>query len=65
MDKKLTHCADCDKKFKEKDEVATTNASGDKAVVHIDCLEGWLLRWSDQNYFDTYEDFLIETDGKL
>lgn len=60
MDKKYSHCTDCEKKFKKKDEVVQTDASGEKVIVHIDCLYAWLIRWSTQEYFDTHEDMILE-----
>lgn len=61
MDKKYTHCAECNKKFNKKDEVVSTNAEGGlSSVVHNDCLLGWLLRWSSQSYYDTHEEMITE-----
>jgi hypothetical protein len=56
MDKKYTHCASCDMKFKKKDEVAVTNAGGSENVVHNDCLLDWLLHWNRTEHFNTYEE---------
>lgn len=60
MDKTYTHCADCDKKFKKKDEVVLSTANGNDATVHVDCLFGWLTRWNNQEYFDTHDDMVLE-----
>lgn len=55
-------CASCDKKFKKKDEVVITDAMGSKDLVHIDCLHGYVLGASMQDYYDTYEDYQIENE---
>lgn len=58
MSKKLTHCAQCDKEFENKDEIVETKASGTRWIVHADCLDDWLNRWGAQDYYGTYGDFL-------
>jgi len=63
MSKSLTHCPECDKKFKNDDEIVKTTASGNKVIVHADCLDDWLARWGAQDYYGTYSDFLNEIWG--
>ena len=65
MDKKYTHCTDCDREFKQNDEVVETDAGGGKVIVHVDCLYGFLTRWSNQTYFDTHEDMVRELELDL
>ncbi|MDW0112225.1 hypothetical protein QT711_03445 [Sporosarcina saromensis] len=56
----MEKCVRCDKKFKKKDEVVITDAFGIKEMVHTDCLYDYVLGASKQDYYDTYEDYLLE-----
>ncbi|GEN83606.1 hypothetical protein SLU01_19180 [Sporosarcina luteola] len=58
----MEKCMSCNKNFKKKDEVVITDAFGSKDLVHIDCLHDYVLGASMQNYYDTYEDYILESD---
>lgn len=65
MEEKYIYCADCDKAFKKTDEVVMTDASGTDEIVHVDCIDDFLRRWSRQEYFDTHADMVYELELDL
>lgn len=60
LEEKHTHCAHCRKKFRKNTEVATSNASGNRALLHIKCLSEYVLEWSEQDYYANHNEYLIE-----
>lgn len=51
--------------MRHRKEVVETVVGGGGVIVHIKCLYGWLLRWSNQSYFDTHEDMVYELELDL